>query len=80
MSEEKNSKKEQCKKTFTFHFNGLPTNVTFRCMKEKHTDGKHEHIGISTNGGGYKVSWTDPQSAIIKDNPVFVQKELRTTQ
>jgi hypothetical protein len=76
-------KKNQCKKTFTFHFNDLPMkpSMTFKCMREEHTaDGKHEYIGISTNGGEYKVIWASPQKVAKGGQPVFVGKQSKTIQ
>ncbi len=53
--------KNQCEATFTFNIN-LPNKpyMTFRCMREKHNDGKHEYIGISGKGWEYRIQWDEP--------------------
>ena len=72
----------QCEATFTFNI-GLPDRpyITFRCMREKHEDGKHEHCGISEKGWDYRVCWDEPKVAIIAEvQPLFTGKESKTVQ
>lgn len=69
----------QCKATFTLE---LPDGayLTFRCMRKKHDDGKHEHTDISLNGWEYRVCWDEPKSAIINTDEVFTGKASREVQ
>ncbi len=56
----------QCEATFTFAIS-LPDNpyITFRCMREKHDDGRHEHRGMNRHGWEYRIAWDEPIQALI---------------
>lgn len=74
--------KNQCKATFTFNI-GLPNTpfVRFRCMREKHEDGLHEHHGISGKGWDYRVCWDEPKYAHLKvEEELFTGKESTREQ
>jgi len=74
---EEEQKKNQCEATFTFSL-GISAQpfIKFRCMRDKHMDGKHEHCGVSEHGWDDVMSWTEPQRVTIKsDELVFMGKE-----
>ena len=74
-------KDKQCKVTFTFSLGPIGSfpSVTFRCMRDKHEDGKHEHHGISVKGWDYTVSWEEPKGATVDMDKAFIGKESRKT-
>ena len=81
--EEPKEKENQCDATFTFSLGGpimagFPT-VTFRCMRKKHEDGKHEYYGVSEKGWDYKVAWTEPKGAMVGMDKAFLGKESQRT-
>ncbi len=68
--------KNQCEASFTFDIS-LPDRpyITFRCMREKHDDGKHEHKGINKFGWEYRMQWDEPVYAQQKaSKEVFAGK------
>lgn len=74
--------KNQCEATFTFNIE-LPNKpyLTFRCMREKHDDGKHEHVGMSGSGWEYRVAWDEPVHAQLKAaEELFRGKESKEVQ
>jgi len=79
--EEPKEKSKQCDATFTFSLGFGPNGpgVTFRCMRDKHDDGKHEHHGISVKGWDFKVSWDEPKGATANMDKAFIGKESQRT-
>jgi len=79
--EPKEKKDKQCDAAFTFSLGFGPDGpgVTFRCMKDKHEDGKHEHYGVSVKGWDFKVSWDEPKGATVDIDKAFIGKESRET-
>ena len=79
--DKKKEKKEQCDKAFTFSLGFGPggPGITFRCMRDEHSDGKHEYHGISAKGWDFKVAWDEPKGATVGMEKAFVGKESQRT-
>ena len=79
--DKKKGKESQCDASFTFSLGPVPSypSVTFRCMRDKHDDGKHEYHGLSEKGWDYKVSWEEPKGATVDMDKAFIGKESQRT-